>query len=129
MSKNVFVRPSEFRNHINILKRRDYRFRILIDVIGNLDFSFPKWKRINDAVLYAVIGQMLSVKVANKIITRLKDDYSDSDKVIDWASKSYKKKGPIKGVSQRKRRALYEWSVYSSCIDRKKTLSMEDSEY
>lgn len=103
----------KIRNHISILSNRHKKFSLIIKKVGNLDFSIPYWTSIEDAVVYSVIGQMLSNQVANSIITRLLAKLGSSKQIISWASNMYEKRGPLLGVSQRKRRALYEWDQFA----------------
>ena len=92
---------------------RHPRFNALIKFLGPLKHQTPIWKYLNDAVLYAVVGQMLSGEAAASIIKRLIQKFGSSAEVIKWADKNYRRKGAVEGVSQRKRRALHEWAVYS----------------
>lgn len=89
------------------------RLKTLIETTGPLKYKIPIWVSIDDAVLYSVIGQMLSNAAGVSIINRLLKKFKTSNAVIKWAEKTYKKKGPLYGISQRKRKALKEWSVYS----------------
>jgi len=55
---------------------------------------------------------MLSGAAANSIIKRLIIKFGSSDAVITWAKKNSKNKGPLLGVSERKRKALSEWADF-----------------
>lgn len=101
-----------YNNHTNVLYKHPH-LKILIETTGHLKYKIPIWSTINDAVLYAVIGQMLSNAASSSIIKRLLEKFKTSNAVIEWAEETWRKKGPIYGVSQRKRRALKEWAVYS----------------
>lgn len=101
----------EYQRHITRLSRHP-RFNILIKFLGPLKYRIPIWKSIDDAILYAVIGQMLSSKASASIIKGLIQKFGSSSSVIQWAEKNFRKKGPVNGVSQRKRQALREWALY-----------------
>jgi len=94
------------------LSGRHEHFKKLISILGPLKYKLPKWKNMNDAILYSIIGQMLSVKAANSIINNLKDNFKGTNLILDWASKNKSKNGPIYGVSKQKRRALAAWNNY-----------------
>jgi len=85
----------------------------LFSAVGPLGYSIPIWSSIHDAVLYAVIGQMLSLSASNSIIKRLYKGIGSSSSILMWAQGNCYKKGPIRGVSQRKRKALKEWFDYA----------------
>jgi len=99
-----------YKQYADKLSKRHPRFKSLIDLIGPLPYTVPVWPSINDAVLYATVGQMLSASATMSIIKKLLEEFHSSTKVIAWAVKSFKKPGPAKGLSQRKRRTLAEWS-------------------
>lgn len=101
-----------FNRYTDILSKHP-RLKNLIEITGHLKYKIPIWSSINDAVLYAVIGQMFSNATSTSIINRLFKKFKTSKAVIEWAKKTGEKKGPIYGASQRKRSALKEWSVYS----------------
>lgn len=102
------------------LKHEDYTrllskyppLKKLISVAEPLRYTIPIWQSLNDAVLYAVIGQMLSVSASASIINRLYKNLGSADDILKWAQKNCYKKGPVMGVSQRKRKALRAWSIY-----------------
>lgn len=104
------------------LKHEDYTrlllkyppLKKLISVAGPLRYTIPIWQSLNDAVLYAVIGQMLSVSASASIINRLYKNLGSADDILQWAQKNCYKKGPVMGVSQRKRKALGAWSIYAA---------------
>jgi len=54
------VKKSRYKKHLKILSKRTPRLRKLINLIGPIKDEIPLWDNINDAILYAVIGQMLS---------------------------------------------------------------------
>lgn len=101
-----------YKRYANKLSYRHPRFKRLINLIGPLPYTVPVWSSVNDAILYATVGQMLSVSATTSIIKKLLEEFSTSAKVISWATKSCKKSGPDKGLSQRKRRTLTEWSKH-----------------
>lgn len=98
----------------------------LINLVGPLGYNIPIWPSIDDAVLYAVIGQMLSVSASASIINRLYNDLGSSLAILQWAQKNCYKKGPVRGVSQRKRKALKAWCTYTNnnCSKRKSWKNM-----
>ena len=110
--RNTKGRPKQYHKYTSILSRRHPRFRRLISLIGPINQEVPIWSTLNDAVLYAVIGQMLSGAAAGSIIQRLIKKFGSSDAVIQWARKTAQIKGAMCGVSQRKRMALKEWAEY-----------------
>jgi 3-methyladenine DNA glycosylase/8-oxoguanine DNA glycosylase len=105
------MNPAE--NHSKILSSRHPFLKRLVKTIGNLDFEIPIWHRIDDAVVYAVIGQMLSNTASSAIIARLRKEFSTSKKIILWAARTSGKSGPLHGVSQKKRKALRSWLKFS----------------
>jgi len=106
-----------YNKHTNILPKHPC-LKILIEKIGPLKYKIPIWSSISDAVLYTVIGQMLSNVASASIIKCLLEKFKTSNAVIEWAEKTWKNKGPIYGVSQRKRKALKEWATYSKSSNR-----------
>ncbi|MFH1282042.1 MAG: hypothetical protein ABII27_00065 [bacterium] len=86
----------------------------LISAIGPLRYKIPLWKSVNEAILYSIIGQMLSVSATTAIISRLIKRFKSAENIIKWATKNYRTAGPICGVSMRKRKALNAWYQYSS---------------
>lgn len=111
-------KKKRYEKYAEILSSRHSRLKHLISLIGPIKIEVPIWSMPEDAVLYAVIGQMLSVSAASSIIKRLIERFDSSRNVIDWAGRTYLRKGPVYGVSQRKRKALREWNKYftgSSC--------------
>lgn len=103
---------NSYKKHTGILSEHP-RLKTLIETAGPLKYKIPIWASIDDAVLYAVIGQMLSNAASASIIKHLLKRFKTSNAVIRWAEKTWKKQGPLYGVSQRKRKALKEWSLYS----------------
>jgi len=101
-----------YAEYRTILSKRHPSLKSIIKSIGPLQYRMPIWKSLEDAVLYAVVGQMLSVHAAGCIISKLLNRFKSSHNTIRWASRSYKKLGPLYGLSQRKRRALYEWGRF-----------------
>jgi len=108
--KNI---TSKYRQRIRILSKHP-PLKKVINLVGPLGYDVPIWPSINDAVLYAVIGQMLSVSASVSIINRLYKNFGSSSAVLQWAQKNCYKEGPIRGVSQRKRKALKEWCTYAN---------------
>ena len=90
----------KYKQQVRILSKY-LPLRKVITLIGPLGYDIPIWRSINDAILYAVIGQMLSVSAS-------------ASAVLQWARRNCYKKGPVKGVSQRKRKALRAWYVYAN---------------
>jgi DNA-3-methyladenine glycosylase II len=120
--RDVFLAPADISSKSTSLKYNQYirtlskypPFNKLICLIGPLRYTVPIWPYINDAVLYAVIGQMLSMSASISIIERLHRRLGSSDNILLWAEKNHSKKGPAIGVSQRKRKALKAWSAYAA---------------
>jgi len=104
---------NEIEKSAAILSKRHPSLKQLISIIGDLNFNIPLWKRIDDAILYAVIGQMLSNSASATIIHRLKKRFSSSRRILLWATKTSEIKGPLNGVSQKKRKALRSWLEFS----------------
>lgn len=105
-------KASKYVPYTCILKKHP-PFNKLINLIGRLDYEIPIWPSINDAVVYAVIGQMLSNVASASIISRLYKNLGSSRAVLQWAQNNCYKKGPVRGVSQRKRKALKSWCIYA----------------
>jgi len=103
-----------YLKHQERLVKQHKMFKKMKEILGPMQYSLPKWDNLNDAVLYAVIGQMLSVKAANSIINNLRSNLSSADDILKWASKNKSKSGPIYGVSRSKRRALAMWNNFYS---------------
>lgn len=101
-----------YKKYTDIMAARHPNLKLLIRTVGDLGYEVPVWDSIEDAVVYAVIGQMLSTSATNSIIKKLSEEFGSSKKIICWASQNADKPGPLIGVSQRKRRALAGWSVY-----------------
>jgi 3-methyladenine DNA glycosylase/8-oxoguanine DNA glycosylase len=106
------LKKPRYQKHLISLSKRHHRLKKLINLIGPIKNEVPLWNNINDAILYAVIGQMLSVSAANSIIKRLITKFGSAHSVITWAKHNSDKPGPIWGVSERKRRALSEWATF-----------------
>lgn len=90
------------------------RLKTVIDLVGPLKYKIPIWDNIDDAVLYAVVGQMLSINATKSIIDNLLSKFKTSSKVFEWANYSRRQKGPLLGLSYRKRKALNEWYRYKN---------------
>lgn len=103
-------RFSSCYSNIRISKLRHPNLKRIIEIVGPLPLKVPIWKSINKAVLYAVIGQMLSSKASSSIIKRLLYRFETAGRVISWAEKSAYRQGAVCGVSKRKRLALKAWS-------------------
>lgn len=110
VGKNI---TSKYGKYTRILSKHP-PLKKLINLVGPLGYNIPIWVSIDDAVLYAVIGQMLSVSASVSIINRLYNDLGSSYAILQWAQKNCYKKGPVRGVSQRKRKALKEWCTYAN---------------
>lgn len=89
------------------------RFKSLIDLIGPIRPEVPIWSSVDDAVLYSVIGQMLSLPAASSIIRKLLQEFKTSSATINWANKTSNVRGALKGVSERKRKALRAWKIFA----------------
>src|SRR3989338_4485100 len=89
------------------------RFKSLIDLIGPIQPEVPIWSSIDDAVLYSIIGQMLSLSAASSIIGKLLQEFKTSSVVINWANKTSNAHGALKGISERKRKALRAWKIFA----------------
>ena len=100
------------RSHARTLSRRHKGFKQLIKSIGPLKIKVPIWQSIDSAVLYSVVGQMLSASASASILKRLYSRCSTPKKIIEWAHRTRNVQGALCGVSQRKRRALSEWLIY-----------------
>jgi 3-methyladenine DNA glycosylase/8-oxoguanine DNA glycosylase len=100
-------------NKYTRLLSRQPALKKLLNAVGPLGYDIPVWPSINDAVLYAVIGQMLSLSASNSIIKHLYKYVGSSSSILIWAQNNCWKKGPVRGVSQRKRKALKEWFSYA----------------
>jgi DNA-3-methyladenine glycosylase II len=114
----LMANQTVIRQHADVLSQRHPAFNRLIETIGDTNFDIPAWHHIDDAIVYAIIGQMLSNAASSAIIGRLKQRFTNSGKVIRWASKTAGKKGPLHGVSQRKRKALRAWLEFSKSNNR-----------
>ena len=102
----------KYKNYTRLLSKYP-PLKKLIRLAGPLKYAIPIWQSLNDAVLYAAIGQMLSVSASASIINRLYKNLGSADDILQWAQKNFYKKGPVMGVSQRKRKALRAWSIYA----------------
>ena len=105
-------KSSQYKRYTRILSKQP-PLKKIINLIGPLGYEIPIWPSINDAVIYGVIGQMLSRSASASIIKGLYKNLGSSSAVIQWAQKNCHKKGPICGVSQRKRKALNTWAAYA----------------
>jgi len=105
-------RNNKYKRSIDILSKNS-RLKPLIKLIGPLNYKVPIWPSIEDTILYTVIGQMLSNSASLSIIKRLHKNFGFSSAVFQWAKRNYHRIGPIKGVSQKKRKALYKWLLYA----------------
>lgn len=88
-------------------------FKSLIDLIGPIQPEVPIWPSIDDAVLYSVIGQMLSLPAASSIIRKLLQEFKTSSAAINWANRTSNVRGAQRGVSERKRKALRAWKIFA----------------
>jgi len=105
-------RRNRYPKHCAVLFEHP-RFRSLIKLVGYIQPEVPIWHSIDDAVLYSVVGQMLSLSAASSIIKKLLQEFKTSSAVIDWASKTSHIEGALKGLSKRKRKALRAWKNFS----------------
>lgn len=105
---------NRYHKYICILKKRHLSLSRLIKLIGLLKPEVPIWKSIDQAVLYAVVGQMLSSSAASTILKRLIKRHGSPKEVIRWAVKTKNRPGGLCGLSQRKRRALAEWQKFKA---------------
>lgn len=121
---------SRYRQYTRVLSKYP-PLKKLINLAGPLRYDIPIWPSINDAVLYAVIGQVLSLSASSSIINRLYKNFRSSSDILKWAQKNCYKKGPVMGVSQRKRKALKAWCKYAddNCGKRKSWKNMPLNEY
>lgn len=110
VGKNI---TSRYKQYTRVLSKYP-PLKKLIHLVGPLRYVVPIWPSISDAVLYAVIGQMLSVSASASIINHLYKNLGSSSHILQWAQKNCYKKGPLRGVSQRKRKALKAWSIYAN---------------
>lgn len=94
------------------LSSRHPRLRLLIETIGKIDIDLPKWKSVEDAIVYSVIGQMLSGLATQSIISKLIKQFDKSTNIVDWCIQTKHIPGPLFGVSQRKRKAIAEWGEF-----------------
>src|SRR3989338_8052936 len=95
------------------LSSKHPRFKSLIDLIGPISLEVPIWSSIDDAVLYSVIGQMLSLPAASSIIRKLLQEFKTSSATINWANRTSNARGALRGVSERKRKALRAWKIFA----------------
>lgn len=103
----------KYRPFLDILCRRHAAWREVVSKVGRLDFEVPVWRSLEDTVLYAVVGQMLSIAAAGTIIRRLLDRFGNAAGVLKWAQRSCHRKGAACGLSQNKRKALAAWAEFS----------------
>lgn len=103
---------SAYRSYTEKIASRHPRLKKLIKAVGPPRYKIPIWRSVDSAVLYAVIGQMLSSQAACSIIKKLLEKFGSAQAVITWAGTTAFRLGALQGISQRKRRALKEWSNY-----------------
>lgn len=115
-----------YRSHARKLSRRHKGFKQLVKSIGPLKIKVPIWQSIDSAMLYSVIGQMLSASASASILKRLYSRYNTPKKIIEWAHRTRNVQGALCGVSQRKRKALSEWLIYKKG-NKKRWLEWRDS--
>jgi len=111
-SVNKVKNKSKYQPHLSILSKRHPKLKKLIEIVGPLDYEIPVWGSINDAILYSIIGQMLSVSASKTIIKRLVNRFGSSNAVFKWAARNKYRKGALLGVSERKRKALAVWERF-----------------
>ena len=72
------------------------------------------WKgSIHDVVLRSIVGQVLSSQASASILRNLYKRFPSSVKVIRWAHMTSNRHGALLGLSQKKRKALSSWFVFS----------------
>ena len=103
---------NRYQAAIRVLSKHP-RFKYLIKLAGPVKSEVPIWSSIDDAVLYSVIGQMLSLSATESIINRLLNEFKTSSAVISWAGKTSHESGALKGISERKRKALQAWKIFA----------------
>ena len=96
-----------------IILSKHPHFKSLVDLIGPISTEVPIWSSIDDAVLYSVIGQMLSLPAASAIIRKLLQEFKTSSAAINWANRTSNVRGALRGVSERKRKALRAWKIFA----------------
>jgi len=101
----------KYKKYLDELSSRHPKFKKLIEIVGPINRR-PGFRTLNDAVFYAIVGQMLSVHAARSIIKRLKDRFITSENVIRWAMKNQPEVGLTMGLSRNKMRALGEWGRF-----------------
>lgn len=94
------------------LSRRHPALRRLVKVVGPLQTSIPRGYSTNEAILRAVVGQMLSSKAAAAIRSRLIAKYGSAEGVFQWVASGPPPRGPGDGLSRSKRKALRAWWQY-----------------
>jgi len=119
-NRDTLNKKIRYQEYLKILSSRHPKLKKLIEMVGPVEREVPRWKSLNDAVFYAIVGQMLSVKAARSIIQGLLDRFGSSDKVIQWAMKQ--PPGPAMGLSRNKIKALAEWGRF---IRKNKTASAD----
>lgn len=101
-----------YDEHLALKKPIHPQIKRLAGKIGKLNYQIPKWDSIHDAVVYSVIGQMLSNPASRSIIQNLLTIHLTSENIIKWCTENSDQKGALNGLSQRKRRALASWHYY-----------------
>jgi len=101
-----------YHNHAGMLSKRHPGLARVTNLVGIPKVKIPKWKSLNDAILYSVIGQMLSNSASNSILMRLSREFRNTEDIILWAHQTKSTTGALLGVSQKKRRTLSEWGNF-----------------
>lgn len=83
----------------------------LVDLIGCPITTLPKWDSIDDAIISIIIGQMLSLKAASKIKSRLYSILISSDSILDWAINNRFTEKSIYGLSIKKIKSIAHWAL------------------
>lgn len=94
------------------LARRDPALRTLVQVVGPIQTKIPRGYSTNEAVLRAVVGQMVSSKAASAIHSRLLARHGSAEDVFRWAASGPAPKGPGGGLTRIKRKTLRAWWRY-----------------
>lgn len=94
------------------LARRHRALRRLFQIVGPLQTEIPRSHSTHEAILRAVIGQMVSSQAAAAIRTRLIARHGTPEGVFRWAARGGTPRGPGGGLTLVKRKALRAWWAY-----------------
>lgn len=95
------------------LSRRHPSLRRLVRVVGPLQTEVPRGYSTHEAILRAIISQMVSSKAAVAIRTRLLTEHGSVEGVFRWAARGRTPTTPGGGLSLNKRKALRAWWKFS----------------